>query len=106
MAQVSTQGDVYKDAALPVAFDLFGETVTYTLAGASSGTNYTAVPTDLPDGSDYLARRYRVKTANVATPKRADTITDAASVVWDVVEVGLSEGGETPLDCRTPQERT
>jgi len=51
----------------------------------------------------FQQRVYWIPTATIATPKRADYITDSDSIKWTVVDVRLSRSGLTYCQTRIAQ---
>lgn len=95
-------------------WDRFGETVTFDSAPADAGSSgssssITAIgrdSTNVGDSSPEEAQGKRwVVRASEATPKRGDTITDAAGRKWYVFDVATDRGGFFRCETRSQHAR-
>ena len=93
----------YEHSALEQHFRYFGDAVTYTPLGGAA-LSITAQVMDLPDGSEFIGRRFRVRSSEVTSADVGDTITTAEGS-WKVVEVSRIHGGSYDLYCEHYQPR-
>ena len=93
-----------------LAFDLFGESVTYNdrsdqAGGSDSSSAITAVRQDSRDAAPLGPQfdqptTWVVRAADVSAPNQGDQLTDSKSNVWTVRDVTEERGAVFFLICR------